>query len=41
MVFGKEVFFLFAVYLDSLLEELSASGIGCFWDVHCRCILLC
>ena len=23
--------FLFAVYLDGLLEELSASGVGCHW----------
>jgi len=23
--------FLFAVYLDGLLDELSASGVGCYW----------
>ena len=33
---------LFAVYLDGLLEELTASGIGWFWGMFvCRCILLC
>ena len=34
MVYARAVFYLcfwFAVYLDGLLEELSASGVGCHW----------
>ena len=33
MVLDRKVFFfLFAVYLDGLLVELSKSGVGCHWE---------
>ena len=32
VVLDREVFFLFAVYLDGLLVELSKSGVGCPWE---------
>ena len=39
---GKYFFsFLFAVYLDGLLVELSKSGVGCHWGIsHIGLLLL-
>ena len=30
---------LFSVYLDGLLEELSDSGVGCYWGSICLLVL--
>ena len=32
--------FLFAVYLDNLLCELSLSGVGCYWRWMFACVFL-
>ena len=33
-------FFLFAVYLDGLLVELSKSGVGCHWGISFLVLLV-